>query len=175
MANLHPYIFVLDVCDCTRVTNRSRICSSFRGSAAAAVVLCPQRQGWGPGSWTRAPRACATVSASCKPPTVLCKTKWLCVFHACCKWWLLHPKMHKWRLPIHRVRCHPEQVGVDVSLGTLSAFWPSTGPFFTPLFPIKLTTPALPLPPSLLDPSLFHLLTSPLCQIKKVFHVYWAL
>lgn len=109
------------------------------------------------------------------PPTALCRTKWLCVFHGCCKWWLLHPKMHKWQLPIPRVRCRPEQVGVTASLETLSAFWPSTGAFFMPLFPIRLTTPALPLPPSLLDPSLFHLLRSPLCQIKKVFHVYWAL
>lgn len=90
-----------------------RDCSSCSGALPTEAGLEPR-----PG-WTRAPRACATVSASWLPRTALCRTKWLCVFCVCCKWWLLHPKMHKWQLPIPRVRCHSEQVGVNASLEVL--------------------------------------------------------
>lgn len=95
-----------------------------------------------------------------------------CVFYVCCKWWLLHPKMHKWQLPIPRARCHPKQVGANASLEVLSAFWPSTKCLFHGLVPYSAdntcSTTAYFSPGSQSVP-----LTE--VSLMPVLHVYWAL
>lgn len=154
------YSFVLDVCGCARVTNKSRICSSPEG--LQQLLLCFAYRGRA-GAQAAEPehQGLVSVSTTWLLPAALSTTKWLCVFCVHCKWWLLHPKMHKWHLPMPRARCHPKQVGVNGSLEMVSAFQPSTGAFFMPLFPTRLKRAAIPLPVSLLDTGLFHLLRPP--------------
>lgn len=98
-------------------------CFAYRGRAGAQAA---EREH--PGLVPHSPQADCHQQRSVEQSDCAC-------FYVCCKWWLLHPKMHKWQLLIPRVRCHPEQVGVNASLETLSAFRHSTGTFFMPLFP----------------------------------------
>lgn len=147
-----------------QVTNNTSIYSSSQGSVCSSRGALPTEAGLSPGSWTRAARTCTTVSTSLLLPAALSKKKWLCLFFVsvandnyciqrCTNGSCLFPgsdvtmSKYEW-VPLWRPSLLPNKVQV-------------------PLFPARLTTPALPPPASHLDPSLFHLPRSSLCQIKK--------
>lgn len=152
----------------------SRICSSSQGTAAAALVLCPQRQGWSPGQAEPEHQGLVpqSLQADChEQHSVEQSDCFLCLLQMM----ITASKDAQMAAAYSQSQVSLRAGRSECLSGGALLSNPVPGAFFTVLFPIWLTTPALPLPTSLLDPSLFHLLRSPLCQIKKVFHVYWAL
>lgn len=139
-----------------------------KGLCGATMVLCPQRQGWSPGSRIRAARTCTMVSKRLLP-AALCRKKWPCLF--LCLWQMIITASKDAQIAAAYSQGQMPPMSryewTNASLEARSASQQSTSTFFVPLFPVRLTPPALPPPASRLDPSLFHLPRASLCQIKK--------
>lgn len=173
MANLHPF-FLSWMYVVVQVINKSRICSSSWESAAAAG--CFAHRDW---AGAQAAEAEQQGLVPRSPQADCCQQRSVeqsdCVFLCLLQMMIIASKDAQMAAAYSQIQMSPWAGRSEWPSGDALCFPTQYRCLSMPLFPMRLTTPALPLSASLLIPVCSTYWGPPCARLKNVFHVYWAL
>lgn len=173
MANLHPF-FLSWMYVVVQVINKSRICSSSWEFAAAAG--CFAHRDW---AGAQAAEAEQQGLVPRSPQADCCQQRSVeqsdCVFLCLLQMMIIASKDAQMAAAYSQIQMSPWAGRSEWPSGDALCFPTQYRCLSMPFFPMRLTTPALPLSASLLIPVCSTYWGPPSARLKNAFHVYWAL